>query len=251
MRESTLHLVEALGLPESGSLTSIVGGGGKSALLFALAGSLEGRVVMTTTTRIFASQIERASHWCTSEPAQLETALRQGRTGTLVVGEVDGEKALGVPTELPARLLLDPGVDHVVVEADGSRMRPVKAPADHEPVVPAETTLFVVVAGIDALEAPIAECAHRPERVCALLGVRESDRLTPELLATLLGHPEGGLRKAPGSARVVVFINKVECDVSRGLARTVAERLLRMPRVERVVTGSLEGGGPYRVHSRV
>ena len=34
-------------------------------------------------------------------------------------------------------------------EADGSRMRPFKAPAAHEPVIPAETTLVVPVVGAD------------------------------------------------------------------------------------------------------
>jgi hypothetical protein len=36
-------------------------------------------------------------------------------------------------------------IDWVVVEADGSRMLPVKAPGPHEPVVPIGTTLLVQV----------------------------------------------------------------------------------------------------------
>jgi hypothetical protein len=36
-------------------------------------------------------------------------------------------------------------IDWVVVEADGSRMLPVKAPGSHEPVVPIGTTLLVQV----------------------------------------------------------------------------------------------------------
>ena len=44
-------------------------------------------------------------------------------------------------------------------------MRPVKAPAAHEPVIPLEATLVVPVVGLDALEGPIDEVAHRPELV--------------------------------------------------------------------------------------
>ena len=44
-------------------------------------------------------------------------------------------------------------VDHVIIEADGSRRRPFKAPADYEPVVPSTTTTMVSVIGADALAA--------------------------------------------------------------------------------------------------
>ena len=112
----------------------------------------------------------------------------------LVVGRVEGERAVGVPAELPARLLAREGVDWVVVEADGSRMLPVKAPAAHEPVVPAETDLLVAVAGIDALAGSIREVAHRPELVSAIAGCGVDQSLTPEGLAAVLASREGGLK---------------------------------------------------------
>ena len=49
-------LVAALGLSDTSGVVSIVGGGGKSSLMFALAEALPGRVVMTTTTRIFCKK---------------------------------------------------------------------------------------------------------------------------------------------------------------------------------------------------
>jgi hypothetical protein len=45
-------LVNALGLERSGQLVAIVGGGGKSSLMFSLAQALSGLVITTTTTRI-------------------------------------------------------------------------------------------------------------------------------------------------------------------------------------------------------
>ena len=55
-----MDLVEALGLRRGPGLVSLVGGGGKSSLLFALGRELPGRVVMTTTTRIFTAQMKSA-----------------------------------------------------------------------------------------------------------------------------------------------------------------------------------------------
>jgi len=155
----SMNLVSAFDLPPP-ALAALVGGGGKTSLMFALARALPGRVVTTTTTRIFAAQMKLSPEvlFFTAEKdafasftAHLSSALAQfGQC--LVVGEVQGEKARGVPPSLPDQLLARPDVDFVLVEADGSRMRPIKAPAAHEPVIPPATTLAVPVVGVDALD---------------------------------------------------------------------------------------------------
>ena len=186
-------IVDALGLERSPGLVSIVGGGGKSSLLFALGRLLTGRVVLTTTTRIFAAQMNQAPEACTLADENWEARVGNFDSSLLVVGKVEGERAVGVPRELPARILARPDIDWVVVEADGSRMLPVKAPAEHEPVVPEETDLYIALVGIDALAGPIREVAHRPDRVSTITGLSEAETLTPESLATLMSSPGGPL----------------------------------------------------------
>ena len=237
-------LVAALGLADAPGVVSIVGGGGKSSLMFALADALPGRVVMTTTTRIFAAQMQRAERVCSLDEAGWRQHLEDFEKGLLVVGGVEGSRALGVPLELPGELLAHPRVDAVLVEADGSRMLPVKAPAPHEPQVPPETALLVAVAGIDALDAPIEAVAHRPERVSALTGLAPEERLDARALAQLLASPEGGLKDRPANARAVVLLNKVETSGNRERARQVALQLLARPGVERVLIGALQGHLP-------
>jgi molybdenum cofactor cytidylyltransferase len=236
---SEASLASALGLDTPSGLVSIVGGGGKSTLLFALGRELPGRVVMTTTTRIFAAQMSHAPRVCTLAESSWRERLDGFEESLLVVGAVEGDRAVGVPIELPGELLAHPRVDWVVVEADGSRMRPAKAPADHEPVIPAESTLLVPVAGIDALSAPIVEAAHRPERVCEITGLAPDQALTAEALALLLTSPVGGLKAAPPAARVALLINKVESPEQRDAARQVAQCALRESRVDRVLLGAL------------
>ena len=245
-------IVEALGLPPSGALVAIVGGGGKSSLMFELAKRLPGRGVMTTTTRIFSEQMSGAAEVCTLADADWRTRLDAFESGLLVVGRVEGERAVGVRPELPAEMLAHPRVDWVIVEADGSRMLPVKAPAPHEPMIPIGTTLLVPVVGIDALLKPIAEIAHRPERVSAIAGLSIEDTLTPAALARLITSPEGGLKGAVSAGRTVVLINKVESASEFAIAREVAEGILRDSAVERVAMGALlsaEGAG-WEVCSR-
>jgi molybdenum cofactor cytidylyltransferase len=231
---------EALGIEGCSGLVAIVGGGGKSSLMFALAESLPGRVVMTTTTRIFASQMDLAEAICQLEDAHWQTRLDSFGSGTLVVASVEGERAVGVPVELPGQLLARPSVDWVVVEADGSRMLPVKAPAAHEPVVPGESDWVVAVAGIDALSGPIRDVAHRPELVSAITEQAVSQPLTPESLAALLASSEGGLKNVPDAARAVLLINKVETPSQRDAACRVARAALEFERVDRVAIGALK-----------
>jgi molybdenum cofactor cytidylyltransferase len=253
---NALALTNAFGLGTSG-LVSFVGGGGKTSLMFALAHELSGNVVVTTTTRIFAAQMKLAAAVCDETTLdELAAKLAKHRV-CLVVGPVKGEKTHGVAPSLPAKLLGRPDVDYVLVEADGSRMRPVKAPARHEPVVPLETSLHVPVAGIDALGKPLGEVAHRPELVMQLLAdlgapLRIGDPLQADTIAALIGHPQGGLKGAPERARVVPFINKVETDHQLTLAHQIARRLLRQDRVDRVVLGAVKRRNQVRaVHSRV
>jgi molybdenum cofactor cytidylyltransferase len=241
LQVSRTSLVDALDLPRASSLVSIVGGGGKSALLFALGRRLAGRVLLTTTTRIFAAQIKRAVAACELDSAGFEAALAGGPSGLLVIDRVAGDKAIGVSPALPAQWLARKDVQHVVVEADGSRMRPTKAPAEHEPVIAEASTHVLVVVGIDALDAPIAQATHRPELVCALLDLEPEARLETSDLARLIEHPDGGLKGVPKSARVVVVVNKVESDAQRADAAAIARALLREPRIDRVVWGALEG----------
>jgi molybdenum cofactor cytidylyltransferase len=234
-------LVDALGLERAPGLVAVVGGGGKSSLLFALAECLPGRVVLSTTTRIFAAQMSRAASACTTADEGWQDEIDRFDGSLLVVGRIEGERAVGVPPDLPAEWLARPDIDWVVVEADGSRMRPVKAPADHEPVIPERTSVLVSVVGIDALAEPIERVAHRPERVAEITGLAPSQQLTPEALGTLLTSPRGGLKGAPDAARVAVLINKVESSTQRDAAHRIADRVLREARVERVAIGALHG----------
>ena len=237
--EQVASLVEALGFGRPPELVSVVGGGGKSSLLFALARALPGRTVLTTTTRIFAAQLEQAAAVCSTADPNWRAHLESFESNLLVVGGTAGDQAVGVEPALPYELLQHRRVDWVVVEADGSRMRPVKAPAEHEPVIPPETDRVVCVAGIDALEGPIASTAHRPERVSAVTGIAADRPLTPASLAALLTAPQGGLKNVPERASLTLLLNKVETGPQRESARRVARHALGAPRVERVVIGAL------------
>jgi molybdenum cofactor cytidylyltransferase len=244
-------LVEALGLA-SDEVIALVGGGGKTTTMFRVAREIVDRggcVLTTTTTRIFGAQIAQAPAHVIATDATRETitaALARHRHVLVIGNRDDGDgRAAGVSPELFAELhAWCPGAC-VLNEADGSRMRPFKAPADHEPVIPVETTLVVPVVGAEILGRSLdGEHVHRPELVEKLGGAPGGATITPEIVARVLTHREGGLKNVPERARVVVLINKVDTLVDLGPARETADRLLREPAIESVVLGAVRATEP-------
>lgn len=231
---------------------ALVGGGGKTTAMFRLAREVVdrgGRVITTTTTRIFGAQIALApAHVPAADATRERVAVALGAHGhVLVIGptEAGSGKAEGVSIDLFRRLRAWFPDVCVLNEADGSRMRPFKAPADYEPVIPADTTLVVPVVGADIFGAPLnAEHVHRPELVSALTGAPIGTSITPAIVARVLAHPRGGRKGAPAGARVVVLINKVEALPSRAPARETAKCLLRDPAIDSVVLANLRGEDP-------
>ncbi|MBI4769832.1 MAG: putative selenium-dependent hydroxylase accessory protein YqeC [Chloroflexi bacterium] len=234
-----------------GSVVAFVGGGGKTAAMFRLAQELAPRVpvITTTTTRIFSAQISLAPiHVPVASPddlPDLEQLLAErgdpgrgdppGRPYLLLTAPPDPSdpaKAPGLSLETLGVILartasLSPVV---LVEADGSRMRPFKAPAAHEPVIPPQATHVVSVVGVDALGRPLRdEYVHRAALAAELAGAAPGDPVTPEVVAAVLTHPQGGLKGAPRAARVSALINKVESPAQEAAGREVAERVLRAP----------------------
>jgi molybdenum cofactor cytidylyltransferase len=243
-----LKLADALGMTGD-DVVAMVGGGGKTTAMFRLAHEMVekgGRAITTTTTRIFAAQIALAPAHVRAADATRESVLAAlaAHRQALVIGATNPGtgKADGVSLDLFRRLRSwCPGVC-ILNEADGSRMRPFKAPAEHEPVIPADTTLVVPVVGADVFGKRLdGDHVHRPELVSALSGAPLGTPITPEIVALVLAHAEGGRKRVPVGARVVALINKVETLPDRTPARETAERLLREPAIQSVVLTTLRG----------
>jgi molybdenum cofactor cytidylyltransferase len=227
----------------------------------ALAGQ---RVLLTTTTRIAAEQTAWSPAHVTFDSArqtlsgclpQLESALeRHGQvllTGPIAIGESQG-KALGVHPEVVDRLAALNLCQAIIVEADGSKKRPFKAPAPYEPVIPGSTSLAVPVVGLDVLGQPLTEVhVHRPEQVARLAQVSPGEPVTADVVARVIAHADGGLKGLPATARVVALLNKLDA-VSPDEARTLARLLLEESRIYAVVAGSVgKPAGVAWVENRV
>jgi molybdenum cofactor cytidylyltransferase len=233
-----------------GAVVSFVGGGGKTTSMFRLAGELAAaglRVVATTTTHIAEDEIRLAPAYV--HPGEMASlGERLDRCGQcLLSGLPDGKgRVFNISPETVLGLKERPDVDCILIEADGSKSHPFKAPAAHEPVVLDITTILVPVVGMNCVGRPLDEATvHRPEIAARLSGTRVGAPITPETIARVLAHPDGGAKGLPPGARLVPLLNKVDAsDVET--AEEIAERLLEYRNVDSVLAGSADRDPPVR-----
>ena len=192
-------------------ITAVIGGGGKTTLLRTLGEELaaRGRVLLCTTTKIYPFPGLPLAEDLTA------LAALEGQSGPICAGTpLPGTGKLTAP-KIPFSLLAE-RFDHVLVEADGSAGRPMKAHAPHEPPIPPETGQTVCVAGASGFGRPIREAAHRPERFAQLADCGVEDPVTPAALAAVLAAE--GLHQR-------VFINQVETEQTLAQAQELASLL--------------------------
>ena len=209
-------------------VTALMGSGGKTSLMYHLAGELskKHKVLLTTTTHIrVPDHIPLAT---TRE--ELEALFAQ--RNVVCAGTLSEEGKLTAPTFEG----WETAAEYVLVEADGSRNLPLKAHADHEPVIPEGCQNTICVVGASGFNQPMRMVCHRPELYRKLAECSEMTKITPEMAAKVLAA-EGGFDR--------VFVNQTD-TLSKFLGKaTVKEfaRALKMP----TVAGSLRQGIFYKV----
>jgi probable selenium-dependent hydroxylase accessory protein YqeC len=243
-------LIEALGLAEGGVI-ALTGAGGKTSMMYRLAGELSSAsetVLTTTTTRIYPPEASQSPGLILAGTAaavvgQAAEPLRIHRHLTAVAGRSEGDgKLIGFsPAVIDA--LAESGLCRwIVVEADGAAGRPLKAPADHEPVIPASARWVIAIAGLSAIGQPMTpQWVHRPERFSTLTGLPPGNDITPTAVARLFAHPLGPLKGAPPGSRRVIFLNQADGPATLAAGEKIAA-LLRRKRpsgCERVLIGRM------------
>lgn len=211
----------------------LTGGGGKTTLLFALGRAFAAvghSVLGTTTTRMYRpSPGAGFSMVLADDPANIAAPVN----GFLFAArnappDGDAAKVYGYAPEEVDTLFLRGTASRIIVEADGAAGRFLKAPADHEPVIPLTTRAVVALVGLSCVYRPFGqETVFRPERVTAITGLRPEDAVTPEAVAALVMHREGLFKNTPSGALRLLFCNQADLPGAADAAHALAAILAR------------------------
>jgi molybdenum cofactor cytidylyltransferase len=235
------------------SCVTFIGAGGKSTAMFRLARELEHPVVVTATTHLGTWQIPLSDyHIATDDSGPLKYLYRDIQGVILVTGEIDGDRTKPINEELLAWLHAYCRTHSIplLIEADGSRQKPLKAWADHEPPIPNFADQVIQVAGLNALGKPLSdEFVHRPEIFSKLSGLKLGESITTEALTRVLTHKDGGLKNIPPNAKRILLLNQSDTAKAQSVAHAMADDLF--PHYQSIVVASLKEGIIHAVYEPI
>jgi probable selenium-dependent hydroxylase accessory protein YqeC len=232
-RRNKMAIASALTLAR-GMTLSVVGAGGKTSLIFALARELAARnhsVLVTTTTGIFHPDhggqpydrlvIGDISTLCPPPP----------KPGQIVVAakshDPETKKLKGYSPGVLAGVQKSDFFDYILIEADGSKRLPIKAPAGHEPVIPPWTDMVIGCIGLDCLGRPIGQTAHRPEWFTAITKQDPGDPIRSDNLMSLVADSRGLFKNTSENMKKIVLLNKADTKQRVQKGRALAGRILK------------------------
>lgn len=249
-----MNLLNALRLKSNSQnpIISIVGAGGKTTALFQLAKQIRGeshrsKVFVTTTTHLATWQIKLADQHIIvnknifTNMQKQASALHNVNGVILLTGDIDGEKINSIDDNALnwLRAISQEQNIPLLIEADGSRQRPIKSPAQHEPAIPSFTNIVIHITGLSAIGKKLnAEHVHRPDFFSQLTNLEINQIITPESIIKALTHPQGGLKNIPSHAKKIALLNQADTPELKSIGGEIAKKMLN--HFDSVLVGSLQ-----------
>ncbi len=224
---------------QPGAVYAFVGAGGKTTAMKRAAAYMAEtglKARLTTTTRVGIAEFEGIAVSLVRGPKDLSRVLADDAPIRLLVGSAAPEqgKYLGLDPAIIEGVSLR--ADTVLlVECDGSRRLPMKAPESREPVIPANASTVFALMGASAFGEPIDEAhCYNHKKALALMGVSEG-LFAPPAIAALSADP-GGCRKGVLSGMMFrLLMNQGDLEQKRG----IAVEALELARAEFGIRGAL------------
>ena len=245
-----ISLQEGLEL-STGGVVCFVGAGGKTSLMFRLARELSAggdSVLTTTTTKIKMPERSETQEVVISAAAEaIISRVRQIRTAnfhfTAVAEELKSRHKLkGYAPEFIDDLWKSRLFRWILVEADGAAGRSLKAPAGHEPVIPACAGWVIGLAGLDAAGKTLDDqWVFRPDIFSQLTGLALNRMVSPAAIAASLTHACGIFKGSPAAACQYLFLNKAENADRIHAGRDIVKIIKKTApaRIKRILIGNI------------
>jgi len=237
---------------EPDDCVAFIGAGGKTTAMFKLARELKSNAIITSTTHLGSWQTSLADKHISTEAEILDEIEDVLQGVLLITGKSDGDRTKPINDKL-LRWLYQYCKSHsipLLIEADGSRQKPLKAWSEHEPPIPTFVDLVVQVVGLSGLGNLLTEeNVHRSEIFSNISGLDLDDAVSIAALVQVLTHSSGGLKNIPASAKKIVLLNQADTQDLQSMARTMVSPLLTAYRS--VIVASLANNKIYAVHESI
>lgn len=208
---------------ERDPVIAVVGGGGKTSLIFRLCRELRQkgkRVAISTTTHM---KYEPSMPF--APDGDISAAVKALESeGYVIAGhkEEETEKISALSDEQLVKL--KKCCDIMLIEADGAKNRPIKVPEAWEPAIPEMAGIVISVVGLDCLGKPIRQTAHRMERTAEFLRKSPDAPVTPQDVVKIASSI-CGLFKNVEDRIYRVYLNKSDILKETDAAEEILESL--------------------------
>ncbi|BDB02739.1 selenium cofactor biosynthesis protein YqeC [Clostridium botulinum] len=224
------------------SIISIVGAGGKTSLMLNLSEELRpyNKVLSTTTTKIYTPDRTSYDFMCIGEEnCYIYDHLK--KNGVYVYGKFinNDNKLIGF-----SKNFLDEKFkyfDYSILEADGSKKKPIKGWRDDEPVICKNTNKTIGVLDITCINKIINDFnVHRVSYFLKITNGKLGEKISIPMISSLVTHPLGLFKSSLGER--ILFINKVENQHNIFLSYELIKHILTIsnPFIGKIVIGSLK-----------
>lgn len=200
---------------------SIVGAGGKTSLMFYLGNVLkkDNKVLITTTTHIKMPKDDEYDEFIL-DIDNIDTNLKNGLYIHATKTKNDKLSSLDI-TKINN---LKNYFDYILIEADGSKRKPLKAWRDNEPVIVKENDLTIGVIDITVLNKEISlENIHRLDLFLNLTNTNKGDKITTKEIIKII-YDKNSLFKNSKDKKIL-FINKFEKEENKKEINKIYEKL--------------------------
>lgn len=212
-----MKIYEVLGLDiEKKEVIAVVGGGGKTTTIFQLGEELKNlnkKVLITTTTAMYNPREEYDYYFLGNIR---ENFIPNNRSITIFGKNIEKGKLKGLFLPKIDEIIHRGIFDFILIEADGAKGKPIKAPNHYEPVISRLTTKTLGIIGLDCFGKKIEDIVHRPEIFIEIVEKSFQDIVDKDAIIKLILSNRGLFKESQGER--LLLLNKADNkeDIIRG-----------------------------------
>lgn len=243
LKNFSSSLIELLDLKKD-FIISVIGSGGKTTFCKGLSLELYKKYLLNKEISILFSTTTKIGNFCDKKykkilfnpEEEINMNLFEKVEGLYLAGIKIDSKISSLPLKILENIV--DKFSYVILEADGSKRKMIKAWNDTEPVYLSKTTTSVGIIPIKAIGMEINSLnIHRFEIFNSKFNFKRKGKIDVELMTEIILNKDGLFKNSIG--RRILFINQVETEKDFEYAKQLANFIKKSEMIQKIIIGSL------------